>query len=268
MRDDPQTGQQPQARVGRPAGPAPAGTLQPVVSRRGVRLRFLLPTLPVRAVLRVVGARSWTGADRLPRDGGFLLAVNHISAVDPLTLGDFLLSSGVEPAFLAKASLFEVPVLGPLMTRLGQVPVLRGTADARLALAAGEARVREGGCVVMYPDATITRDPELWPMVGKTGTARIALATGCPVVPVAQWGAHQLLPRGGRPQLWPRPRLRLVVGEPVDLTRWQGRALDVAALTEATDAIVDAVVALLEQLRGERAPGRWDPRTSARTPLP
>ncbi len=245
---------------------APAGNVQLVVGR-GVRLRFLVPTFPVRAALRVLGRRAWTGADRLPRTGGFLVAANHVSAIDPLTLGDFLIASGVEPGFLAKASLFDLPVVGPLMTHLGQVPVLRGTADARLALAAGEQRVRDGGCVVMYPDATLTKDPELWPMVGKTGTARIALATGCPVVPVVQWGAHLLLPRGGRPQLWPRPRLRLVVGEPVDLARWQGRALDVQALTEATDAIVGAVVALLEQLRGQRAPGRWDPRTGARVPV-
>lgn len=235
-----------------------------MVSGRRVRLRFVLLALPVRVGLGLLGRRQWSGAERLQRRGGFVVAANHHSYADPLVLGDFMLSAGVEPSFLAKASLFRVPVLGALLRYLRQLPVLRGTADARLALDAGEQRVRDGGCVVVYPDATLTRDPELWPMVGKTGAARIALATGCDVVPVAQWGVQALVPQRGRPRLWPRPRLQVLVGDPVDLSGWQARPVDAEALAGASAAVVDAVVALLEELRGEVAPPRWDPRTSAR----
>jgi 1-acyl-sn-glycerol-3-phosphate acyltransferase len=84
------------------------------------------------------------------------------------------------------------------------------------------------------------------------------------VVPVVQWGPHQLLPRTGAPRLWPRPRLRVVVGDPVDLSPWAGRPLDAAVLRGATAAVVDALVGLLEQVRGEPAPARWDPRTGSR----
>lgn len=235
-----------------------------MAQQRGVGLAFAVAAAVVRPPLRLLSSRRWTGAERLPRGSGFVVAANHISHLDPVTLADFALAQGLRPSFLAKASLFRVPVVGTALRRTAQVPVLRGTADARVALAAGEQRVRDGGCVVVYPDGTITRDPELWPMLGKTGAARIALATGCPVVPVAQWGPQLLVPRHGRPRLRPRPCLQVLVGEPVDLSRFAGRPLDAGVLHEATAAIVDAVVALLEQLRDERAPARWDPVTGGR----
>lgn len=238
------------------------------MAQREVDRAFAVAAGIVRPPLRLLARHEWSGGERLPRGTGFVLAANHVSNLDPVTLADFVLAQGLRPSFLAKASLFTAPVVGAVMRGTGQVPVLRGTADAQLALAAGEQRVRDGGCVVVYPDGTLTRDPLQWPMVGKSGAARTALATGCPVVPVAQWGAHLLLPPPGspsrRPQLRPRPRLQVLVGEPVDLTAWRGLPLDAAVLAAATAAVVDAVVRLLEQLRGEGAPARWDPRTGAR----
>ena len=227
---------------------------------------FALAAAVARPPLRLLARRDWGGAP-LPRGTGFVVASNHVSWLDPVTLADHLLAQGVRPSFLAKEPLFRVPVVGALLRATQQVPVVRGTADAQVALAAGQQRVADGGCVVVYTDGTLTKDPEGWPMVGKTGAARIALATGCPLVPLVQWGPHLLLPQHGRPRLWPRPRLQVLVGEPVDLTRWRGLPLDAEVLREATAAVVDAVVALLEQARGERAPGRWDPRAGARLPV-
>jgi hypothetical protein len=85
---------------------------------------------------------------------------------------------------------------------------------------------------------------------------------------VAQWGAQQLLPRTGRPRFWPRPHLDVLVGEPVDLSAFQGRPITQAVLREATAVVVDALVALLEEVRGESAPPRWDPRTHSRQASP
>jgi 1-acyl-sn-glycerol-3-phosphate acyltransferase len=152
-------------------------------------------------------------------------------------------------------------VLGRLVSGARQIPVYRETTDAHHAFSAAVAAVEAGECVTVYPEGTLTRDPNLWPMVAKTGAARIALATGCPVVPIAQWGSHEILPPYGRlPRLLPRRTSHVWAGPPVDLSAYAGRE-DRDALRGATDAILDAITALLEDIRGERAPARrWDPR--------
>ena len=239
-----------------------------MVLQRGIGLTFNTAALVLRPPLRLLSSRRWRGAERLPRTGGFVVAANHVSWADPVTLADFLVAQGLRPRILAKQALFEVPVVKQVLRGIGAVPVLRGSADAGRALAAAQDAVRAGECVVIYPDGTLTKDPDGWPMVGKSGAARVALTTGVPVVPVATWGAHLLLPRTGRPRPWPRPRMEVLVGDPVDLSPWEGRPLTAEVLREATDAVVDAVAALLAELRGEPAPPRWDPRTGARRALP
>ncbi len=116
---------------------------------------------------------------------------------------------------------------------------------------------------MVYPEGTLTRDPDLWPMVGKSGAARIALETGCPVIPVGQWGAHNLLyPYAKKPHLFPRTQITMKVGDPVpldDLAAVQPRTLDV--INQATGRIMAALTALVEDLRGAEAPAeRFDPR--------
>lgn len=219
-------------------------------------VRLLRP--PLLAVTR----RDWWGAENLPIAGGFVACSNHISHLDPLTLGHFLVDHGWPPRFLAKEALFEVPVIGRIVRGAGQIPVRRGSGDASLSLEAAIAAVRAGECVAVYPEGTLTRDPNLWPMVGKTGAARIALTAGVPVIPIAQWGAQELLePYGKRLHVFRRPLVHVWAGPPVDLAPWQGRPLDATVLAQATDAILDAITGLLEQIRGEKAPAeRWDPR--------
>lgn len=222
-----------------------------------------------RPLLAATTLSRWTGLENLPADGGVVVVSNHVSTADPVTLACFLLDAGRPPSFLTKAPLFDVPVLGRLLRSSGQVPVQRGGVDAQTALVAARAAVAAGGCVVMYTDGTLTKDPLGWPMVGKSGAVRLALDTSAPVVPVVQWGVQRVLPRGGLPRLVPRARLQVVVGQEVDLDRWRAATpgsahLDADGLREATDHVVDAMVALLEGVRGEVAPARWDPRTSSR----
>ena len=228
--------------------------------------RMLLVARPLFAALTT---SRWSGLEHLPAEGPVVVVSNHVSLADPVTLARFLLDAGRPPSFLAKAPLFSVPVLGWLLRTSGQVPVHRGAADAGAALVAARSALAQGGCVVMYTDGTLTKDPLLWPMLGRSGAVRLALDTGAPVVPVVQWGVQRLLPQRGLPRPVPRSPLRVVVGEPVDLERWRADApgsdhLDAAGLREATDHVVGALVAVLEGLRGESAPPRWDPRTSAR----
>jgi 1-acyl-sn-glycerol-3-phosphate acyltransferase len=207
--------------------------------------------------------REWSGSDHVPPTGGIVIAVNHISHADPLIFAYFVHRSGRAVKFLGKAELFELPFgAGRVVTGTGQIPVHRGTDSAATALRDAIAAVQNGNCLIMYPEATLTRDPGLWPMVGKTGTARVALATGAPVIPVAQWGAHRILPPyTKRPHLFPRTTIRIKAGPPVDLSDLRGRELSALLLREATGRIMAAITGLLEQIRGERAPTeRFDPR--------
>lgn len=216
----------------------------------------------MRPALFAMTRRRWSGTEHLPTAGGFLVAANHVSMIDPLTLALYLWDNGHAPKILAKDSLFSVPVVGRVLAASGQIPVRRGTAEAGHSLAAAEDALRAGDCVVVFPEGTLTRDPDLWPMVGRTGVARLALATRVPVVPVAQWGAQDLLARYGK-VLRPVPRktVTVVAGPPVVLDDLYDRVLDAAVLREATDRVTDAITGLLEGVRGEPAPvPRFDVR--------
>jgi 1-acyl-sn-glycerol-3-phosphate acyltransferase len=231
------------------------------VVRRSSGGAFRFAVALLRPPLRALTRRDWRGAEHLPPDGGFVVASNHLSYVDPLTLAHFLWDNGYPVRYLGKESVFRVPVAGRIIAAAGQIPVYRESGDAARAFAAAVEAVRAGECVGIYPEGTLTRDPDLWPMRGKTGAARVALTTGCPVIPVAQWGPQDILPPyGRRPDLLPRKTVHVWAGPPVDLSAFSDRPLDAATLRAATDTILDAVAAQLEEVRGEKAPAeRWDP---------
>jgi 1-acyl-sn-glycerol-3-phosphate acyltransferase len=210
--------------------------------------------------------RESSGAEHVPPSGGFILAANHISHADPVALVDFLMYDlNLAPRFLAKSDLFRGRGLVPRVMRgAGQIPVHRHTADASKALEAAVEALRQGEAVVLYPEGTVTRDPDKWPMVARTGVARLALLSGAPVIPVAQWGAQEILDSYRTPGFHPVPRrtMRFRVGPPVDLAAHQGRELSAPVLREVTDRVMDAVTRELEVLRGEKAPEQrydWRP---------
>jgi 1-acyl-sn-glycerol-3-phosphate acyltransferase len=206
--------------------------------------------------------RRWKGGENIPETGGCVLAVNHISHLDPLTCAHFVYAWGRIVRFLAKAELWDVPVLGRIVKDAGQIPVYRMTTDASSSFRAAVEAVGRGECVIVYPEGTITRQPDLWPMTGKTGAARIALSAGVPVIPVAQWGAHHILwPYTKVPHLFPRKTISMTAGRPVDLDDLRDQKLTPEVLREATNRIMDDITSLLEGIRGEQAPAeRFDPR--------
>lgn len=225
------------------------------MNRKRVEPWFLLGVALVVPPLTLLTRREWRGRDHVPRSGAVILCTNHISYLDPLVFAHFVLGARRRPRFLVKSSLFTVPVGGRILRGARQIPVHRESSDASRALASAERALADGDCVVIYPEATITVDPGVWPMVGKTGAARLALATGAPVVPVAQWGAQALLsPDGTRWSLFPRHTMRVQAGPPVPLEDLRDRALDADVLHTATERIMTAVTALLEDVRGEKAP--------------
>ncbi|WP_245966281.1 lysophospholipid acyltransferase family protein [Sphaerisporangium album] len=214
-----------------------------------------LVTVIVKSVLLLFTKRDWRGRANVPRTGGVIIAANHLSWTDPLLLAHFTYNNGRWPVYLAKSGVFDIPVIGKIVRACRQIPVFRGSTDAARSLKHAEEALREGSCVIFYPEGTITRDPDYWPMAFKTGVARLALATGAPVIPVAHWGAQELLPYGGKkPRLFPRKTFRVLAGPPVDLSKYQGLPMRGQVLKDATADIMAEVVGLLAELRGEKAP--------------
>ena len=226
----------------------------------------MLTIVILRPLLFGLLKRDWRGRGNVPRKGGVIIAANHISESDPLALAHFVYESGRYPVYLAKSTLFDVRFIGAVLRGTGQIPVYRDSADAALALRDAEQALRDGECLMFYPEGSCTRDPELWPMTGQTGAARMALTTGAKVVPVASWGAHELMPykkgeqtglrgslkKGFHPL--PRKTMQVVAGPPVDLSRYEGLPLDRDTLRAATDDIMAAISALLGELRGQEPP--------------
>ena len=210
----------------------------------------------LRPGIRMMMRLDWTGQKQIPADGPVILAANHLSYMDIFAVALFADNAGRYPVFLAKSSLFKIPVIGPLIGRLGQLPVNRGQADAALVLKqAAELAAKNNACVIFYPESTVTRDPEQWPMVAKTGVARLALEQNIPVVPIAHWGAQRILPYGDHvPKILPRKTVQVVAGPPVDLSEFAGQPLTNQVLRAATDKIMTAVAGLVGELRGQTPP--------------
>ncbi|WP_037370151.1 lysophospholipid acyltransferase family protein [Amycolatopsis orientalis] len=196
------------------------------------------------------------GARNIPRSGGVVVVSNHLSNADPTTLTAFCLGAGRVPRYLAKASLWNAPVIKAVMRSGKHIPVHRGAPTAAGAYRDAVAAVRAGECVAIFPEARFSADPDGWPAKnGKTGAARIALETGAPVLPVANWGTHELLPAGAWfPRVLPRRKIEFVAGEPVDLSDLRERELTRDVLEEATARIMAAVTELLAEIRGVRPP--------------
>ena len=205
---------------------------------------------------------EWIDVEKIPASGGCVIAINHVSHVDPFCVAHIVHDAGRIPRFLAKDGLFKNKYLGGYLSSAGQVPVHRMSTDAVGAFDSAVAAVEKGESVVVYPEGTITRDPEGWPMRGKSGAARIALATGCPVIPIGQWGIQEFLPAyTKKPQPWPRKTHRMKVGDPVDLGDLIGEQPTPAVVAEATDRIMAAIARQVGDLRGLTPPDeRFDPR--------
>lgn len=207
--------------------------------------------------LMALTRRDWHGQEHLGAHGqGIVVSPNHISFFDPLVMAHFLNDSGRPPRFMGKQAVFDVPVVGQILRGAGQIPVARDT-DPHRALAAAEAAIMAGECVVMYPEGTITRDPDTWPMSGRTGALRLALETGAPLIPVAQWGANKVMaPYSKQFRLLPPKVMQVTAGPAVDIDDLRDRPITRALLEQGTDRLMDAITALLADVRGERPPAQ------------
>lgn len=226
-------------------------------SRRNPRsgTAFVFIELLLRPLLVLLTKRDWRGRRNVPREGGVVVVANHYTYFDPIAVGHFLVAAGRTPRFLAKSGVFKNPRLGKLLRSAGQIPVYRDSRDAMLAVRDAVAAVQRGETIIVYPEGTMTKDPDLWPMAAKTGAARIALRTGAPVLPIAQWGSQQVLaPYAKKPTVFPRKRLTVVAGEPIDLREKFGREINSESLRQATEYLMSVITGMLAEIRGEQPP--------------
>jgi 1-acyl-sn-glycerol-3-phosphate acyltransferase len=197
----------------------------------------------------------------LPATGPFILSPNHYSEIDPIVMGVVVWKLRRTPRFLAKASLFKVPLLSWLLRFTGQIPVEREAAGATgQPLKAAALLAERGQGVIVYPEGTLTKDPDLWPMSGKSGAVRMALEQGIALYPAAHWGTHEWMGHYARKiRVFPRTTIDVVVGEPLDLSRFEGKPLTRELLAEATDYLMREIASLVGSLRGQTPPTTlWD----------
>lgn len=225
------------------------------VRRRDKTFLWWLVAFILKPKMTLLTKRDWRNADRVKVDSGIIFAGNHISWFDPFPVAHFLWQNNRPPIYLGKESVFKVKVLGSLLRGLDQIPVKRNSEDAAAALSVAVERLAAGEAVVIYPEGTITRDPNMWPMKGKTGTIRLALLTGAPLIPFAQWGANEVIPPYKfKLRLFPRKTMRINVGEPLDLSKYQDKPITEELLASATDELMQTIADLLGELRNEVAP--------------
>ena len=193
--------------------------------------------------LKLVSRFHVSGAENIPREGGFIAVCNHLSDLDSLTAMRALVDQDVPAYSLAKSSIFNVPLLGLVFKAGRQIPVYRGTKNAGSSLVEAEKRLLAGDVIMIFPEGTLSRDPLLWPMTGKTGAARLAMSTGAPVLPMGQWGAQDILDS---------------FGEPFTVESFGSDTGNHAAVRTATAEIMRRITSLVEDLRGEEAPRPYD----------
>lgn len=233
----------------------------------GTNRTFKYASSVVIPILNLLTKRNWSGSEHLPKSGAVIVISNHISYADALVFAHFLYGNGRAVRYLGKDSVFKIPVLGRILLSAGQIPVARESDKASHALDSALGLLKADHCVGIYPEGTLTRDENLWPMVAKTGVARLAIMSRAPVIPIAQWGDQNLLaPYSKRVVLWRRTKITYLAGPALDFSKWFGKEEDQAALVEATAYAMAEITKLLEQIRGELAPHEiFDPHNS---PLP
>lgn len=205
-------------------------------------------------LVTAVARWDFRGGSRIPTSGGALLAVNHLSHIDPIVIVAYTLSRGRVPRFLAMSELWDRTVVGAPLRGGRHIPVDRQASGLQAFRAAVEA-VQQGEVVVVYPEGGFPDHSDGWPRPARTGIARIALETGAPVIPIGQWGSNHLLPpETNRPVLLPRATLHVLAGEPVELDDLRGDRTTRSGLQAATDRIMGRITEELATLRGEQPP--------------
>lgn len=233
----------------------------PKVPKRENNLAFVLVAIVLAPLLRLMFNIKTSGKEHLPK-GGYILVGNHLSYLDPLSFAySVYIHMKRVPHYLAKEALFRIPIIGKLLPKVGQIPVYRGTKQNDEPLRAAKEFLKAGQVVVIFPEGTLTRDPDQWPMRGKSGAIRLAAELGLPIVPCGQWGVEKVLGNYSK-KFRPNPfhTVRVKIGEPIYFEKFKDNSPSAKELAEATDLVMHKIAAIVGELRGETPPKElWDP---------
>ena len=222
---------------------------------------FVLVAMVLAPILRLMFTIKTTGKENLP-EGGYILVGNHLSYLDPFSFAySVYLHMKRVPHYLAKESIFRIPIIGKILPKVGQIPVYRGGKSNEEPLRAAKEFLKAGQVVVIFPEGTLTRDPNLWPMRGKAGAIRLAVELGLPIVPCGQWGVEKVLGNYSK-KFRPNPFHveRVKIGKPMFFRELEGKTPTAQELADATDKVMREISAIVGELRGETPPAQlWDP---------
>ncbi len=230
---------------------------------RGNELAYRAVLGLLSAALQVCTRTQRAGVANIPSGGPVIVVGNHISMADGVVLITTIAKARRLARMLATAGVFRTPVVGPAMHHIGYIPVYRRSANPASVLAPARAALAAGECLGLYPEGAITRHADLWPARAKTGVVRLALDTGAPVVPVAQWGTQDFVgEEGSRWRAWlaplRRPPIEVLVGRPIDLRAALGvetsTGATAAQLRAGADLVMDELCSLLEIITGQERP--------------
>ena len=221
----------------------------------GINFGYRIGAGILMPIMRAITKRTWLDTEKIPQQGAAIFYSNHVSYIDALVLAHYLFENGRAPRFIGKESVFKIPIVGWVLYKAEQIPVKRQSDSAAIALAEAIAALKMGHAIAIYPEGTLTREPNLWPMSGKTGAVRLALSSGAPLIPIAQWGDHKILaPYSKFLKLFPAKPVTMQCGDPIDLSKWQGKADDPIAMEEATTFVMKTLAKMVGQIRNEVAP--------------
>lgn len=234
----------------------------PVLGKREINFALAMAASVLAPLFRLMFRVVPEGINNLPKTGSYILVSNHTTYVDPLAMAYFVyIKLGRAPHFLAKESLFRLPVVGSWLPHLGQIPIYRAGRSNEDSLRTAKAYLSAGHTIIMFPEGTLTRDPDLWPMRGRSGAIRLALESGVPVYPVAHLGAEKVLETYSS-KLKPSPfkAIQVRVGKQIDLSKYSGDS-NTEQMNAATELVMNSITELLASMRGEQAPEkRYDPK--------
>ena len=222
---------------------------------------FVLVAMVLAPILRLMFTIKTSGKENLPQ-GGYILVGNHLSYLDPFSFAySVYIHMKRVPHYLAKESIFRIPIIGKILPKVGQIPVYRGGKSNEEPLRAAKEFLKAGQVVVVFPEGTLTRDPDQWPMRGKAGAIRLAVELGLPIVPCGQWGVEKVLGNYSK-KFRPNPFhvVRVKIGKPMFFRELEGKTPTAQELANATDTVMREISAIVGELRGETPPKElWDP---------
>ena len=222
---------------------------------------FVLVAMVLAPILRLMFTIKTSGKENLPQ-GGYILVGNHLSYLDPFSFAySVYIHMKRVPHYLAKESIFRIPIIGKILPKVGQIPVYRGGKSNEEPLRAAKEFLKAGQVVVVFPEGTLTRDPDQWPMRGKAGAIRLAVELGLPIVPCGQWGVEKVLGNYSK-KFRPNPFhvVRVKIGKPMFFRELEGKTPTAQELAAATDTVMREISNIVGELRGETPPKElWDP---------